>query len=65
MVAITRKLEKLPPAPSVPVDQLKTQIQGFKDLDEDNNDKSWIYIVGGVIGVIVYQYMQETSAQRW
>ena len=27
-VAVTRKLEKLPPAPSVPVDQLKAQIQG-------------------------------------
>ena len=63
-VAVTRKLQKLPPTPSVPVDQLKAQIQGFKDLDEDTNDKSWIYIVGGgsgsglilliVIGVIVY-----------
>ena len=63
-VAITRKLQKLPPTPSVPVDQLKTQIQGFKDLDKDKNDKSWIYIAGGgsgsghiliiVIGVIVY-----------
>ena len=63
-VAVTRKLQKLPPTPSVPVDQLKAQIQGFKDLDENRNDESWIYIVGGgsgsglilliVIGVIVY-----------
>ena len=64
-VAVTRTLQKLSPTPSVPVDQLKAQIQGFKDLDEDKNDKSWIYIVGGgsggsglilliVIGVIVY-----------
>ena len=62
-VAVTRKLQNLPPTPSVPVDQLKAQIQGFKDLDEDKNDKSWIYIVGGgsgsglilliIIGVIV------------
>ena len=63
-VSVTRKLKILPPAPSVPVDQLKAQIQGFKDLNKDKNDKSWIYIVGGrsgssliliiVIGVIVY-----------
>ena len=63
-VAVTRKLQKLPPTSSVPVDQLKAQILGFKDLDEDKNDKSWIYIVGGgsgsglilliVVGVIVY-----------
>ena len=63
-VAVTRKLQKLPPTPSIPVDQLKAQIQGFKDLDENTNDESWIYIVGGgsgsglilliVIGVIVY-----------
>ena len=63
-IAVPRKLPKLPPTPSVPVDQLKAHIQGFKDLDEDKNDKSWIYIVGGgsgsglilliVIGVIVY-----------
>ena len=63
-VAITRKLQKLPSTQSVPVDHMKTQIQEFKDLDEDKNDKSWIYIVGGgsgtglilliVIGVIVY-----------
>ena len=63
-VAVTRKLQKLPPTSSVPVDQLKAQIQGFKDLDEDKNYKSRIYIAGGgsgsgliliiVIGVIVY-----------
>ena len=63
-VAVTRKLEKLPPTPSVPVDQLKALIQGFKDLNEDKNDKSWIHIIGGgsgsgiilliIIGVIVY-----------
>ena len=63
-VAVTRKLHKVPPIPLVPVDQLKAQIQGFKDLNEDKDDKSWIYIVGGgsgsglilliVIGVIVY-----------
>ena len=35
MVAVTRKLQKLPPTSSIPVDQLKAQIQGFKDLDED------------------------------
>ena len=46
-VAVTRKLQKLPPTPSVPVDQLKAPIQGFKDLDEGTNDESWIYIVGG------------------
>ena len=45
-VAVTRKLQTLPPTPSVPVDQLKAQIQEFKDLDTDRNDKSWIYIVG-------------------
>ena len=44
-VAVTRKLQKLPPTPSAQVDQLKAQIQRFKDLDEDKNDKSWIYIV--------------------
>ena len=64
MVAVTRKLQKLPPTPSVPVDQLKAQIQVFKDLNEDKDDKSWIYTVGGgsgsglilviVISVIVY-----------
>ena len=63
-VAVTRKLQKLAPTPSVPFDQLKTQIQGFKDLDKNKNDESWLYIVGGgsgsglilliVIGVIVY-----------
>ena len=57
-------MEKLPHAPSVPVDQLKAKIQGFEDLDEDKIDESWIYIVGSgsgsgliliiVIGVIVY-----------
>ena len=57
-------MQKLPPNPSVPVDQLKAQIQGFKYLDENKNDDSWIYIVGGgsgsgliliiVIGVNVY-----------
>ena len=44
-VAVTRRLKKLSPTPSVPIDQLKVQIQGFKDLDKDKNDKSWIYIV--------------------
>ena len=39
-VAVTRKLQKLPPIPSVLVDQLKAQIRGFKDLDEGKNDKS-------------------------
>ena len=48
--AVTKKLQKLPPTPSVAVDQLKAQIQGFKDLDEDKNDKSWIYIVKGGSG---------------
>ena len=70
-VAVTRKLQKLPPTPSVPVDQLKAQIQGFKDLDEDTNVESWIYIVGGgsgsglilliVISVIVYWYCKKTQ----
>ena len=63
-VAVTRKLQKLPPTPSVPVVQLKAQIQGFKNLNKDKDHKSWIYIVGGgsgsgltlliVIGVIAY-----------
>ena len=50
-LAVTRKLQMLPPAPSVPIDQLKAQIQGFKDLDDNKNDESWIYIVGGGSGV--------------
>ena len=49
-VTVTRKLKKLPPTQKVPVDQLNAQIQGFKGLDEDKNDKSWIYIVGGGSG---------------
>ena len=63
-VAVTRKLQKLTPAPSIPFDQLKAQIQEFKDSDENKNDESWIYIGGGgsgsglilhiVIGMIVY-----------
>ena len=63
-VAVTKKLQKLPPSSLVPIEQLKAQIQGFEDLDEDKNYKSWIYIVRGgsgsslilitVIGVIVY-----------
>ena len=68
-------MEKLPPAPSVPVDQLKAQIQGLKDLDEDKNDTSWIYIVGGgwgsgsglilliVIGVIVYKCCKKPQSK--
>ena len=48
--AVTRKWQKLPPTPSVPVDQLKAQFQGFRDLDEDKNHKSWIYIVGAGSG---------------
>ena len=43
-VAVTRELQKLPLTPSVPVDQPKAKIQGFKDLDEDKNDKSWTYV---------------------
>ena len=64
----------LPPAPSVPVDQLKAQIQGFKDLDENTNDESWIYIVGGgsgsglilliVIGVIVCWCCKKTQSKK-
>ena len=56
-LAVTKKLQ-------IPVDQLKAQIQGFKDLDENKNGKSWMYIVGCgsgsglilliVIGVVVY-----------
>ena len=49
-VAVTRKLQKLSPTPSDPCDQLKAQIQGFKDFNEEKNDKSWIYIVGGGSG---------------
>ena len=51
-VAVTRKLQKLPPTPSVPVDQLKAQIQGFKDLDDNKNDESCIYIAGGGSGLV-------------
>ena len=70
-VALTRKLQQLPPTPSVQVDQLKTQIQGFKDLNENKNDESWIYIVGGgsgsglilliIIGVVVYWCCKKTQ----
>ena len=72
-VAVTRELQKLPPTPSVPVDQPKAQIQWFKDLDEDKNDESWIYIAGGgsgsclilliVIGVIVYRCCKKTQSK--
>ena len=72
-VAVTRKLQKLLPTPSVPVDQLKVQTQGFKELDEDKNDKSWMYIVGDglgfglilliVIGVIVYWCCRKPSSK--
>ena len=67
-------MQKLPPAPSVPVDQLKAQIQGFKDLDDNKNDASWIYIVGGgswsglilliVIGVIVCWCCKKTQSKE-
>ena len=30
-VAVTRELQKLPPTPSVPVDRMTAQIQGFQD----------------------------------
>ena len=73
-IAVTRKLQKLPPAPSVPVDQLKALIQGFKDLDDNKNDESWINIVRGgsgsglilliVIGVIVCWCCKKTQSQR-
>ena len=73
-VAVIRKLQMLPPAPSVPVDQLKAQIQGFKDLDDNKNDESWIYIVGGgsgsglilliVIGVIVCWCCKKTWSKE-
>ena len=66
-------MQKLPPTPSVPVDQLKAQIKGFKDLNEDKNDESWIYTVGGglgsglilliVIGVIVYWFCKKPQSK--
>ena len=64
----------LSPDPSVPVDQLKAQIQGFKDLDDNKNDESWIYIVGGgsgsglilliVIGVTVCWCCKKTKSKE-
>ena len=73
-VAVTRKLQKLPLTLSVPVDQQKAQIQGFKDLDNNKNDESWIYIVGGgsgsglilliVIGVILCWCCKKTQSKE-
>ena len=44
-----RKLKKLAPAPTIPIDQLRAQIANFRHINTDE-DKSWIYIVGGGSG---------------
>ena len=42
-------LKKLTPAPTIPVDQLRAKIASFRHIQVDQN-KSWIYIVGGGSG---------------
>ena len=74
MVAVTRKLQKLPPTSSIPVDQLKAQIQGFKDLDEDkmiNVGSTLLEVDQGLSHPDYYNrcdcvlVLQETLVQRW
>ena len=42
-------LKKLTPAPAIPIDQLKTHIASFSQI-ETNKSTSWIYYVGGGSG---------------
>ena len=42
-------LKKLPPAPTIPIDQLRTQITSFRQI-ETNKSASQIYYVGGGSG---------------
>ena len=45
----SKKLKQLAPAPTIPIDQLRTQIASFRHINIDEN-KSWIYIAGGGSG---------------
>ena len=42
-------LKKLTPAPTIPIDQLRTMIASFRHI-ETNKSTSWIYYVGGASG---------------
>ena len=39
-------LKKLTPAPAIPIEQLRTQIASFRQI-ETNKSTSWVYYVGG------------------
>ena len=42
-------LKKLTPVPAIPIDQLRTQIASFRQI-ETNKYTSWIYYIGGASG---------------
>ena len=44
-----KNLRKLVPAPSIPIEQLSTQIANFRHITSDP-DRHWIYYVGGSSG---------------
>ena len=44
-----KNLKQLTPAPTIPIDQLRTQIASFRHI-ETNKSTSWIYYVGGGSG---------------
>ena len=48
-------LKKSDAIPSVPVNELRAEIDSLKMLNFDSRDKSWFYYLGEVLGLVYYE----------